>query len=377
MNLDFFAFIALAVAGSSAAMFTVNQFFYCRIKSRHSGEIDALSVLIPARNEELNIHETLKAVLANQDCNFEVIVLDDHSTDRTALIVEEFAAVDRRVRIEKALPLPAGWCGKQYACYQLAGFASHPLLLFIDADVRLAPGALSKMAVFMKSHSCALASGIPMQELGTFSERLLLPLIHFILLCYLPMPVMRWTKRAGFSAGCGQLFIARREAYIQCGGHARLRESLHDGLKLPRVFRRAGYCTGLFDATDLATCRMYRSNLETLRGLGKNAVEGIAAKGTISLMTLVLFGGQILPFILLAALAALSQAAVKCAAAAAIFAIAPRIICAWRFRQPIASAVLHPVGIIVLLAIQWHARFRHILGKPVNWKGRYYGPAKA
>ena len=78
-----------------------------------------------------------------------------------------------------------------------------------------------------------------------------------------------------------------------------LRDSLHDGIKLPRVFRQAGFATDLFDATDLATCRMYRTNAETWRGLGKNATEGLAAPGTIVPMTALLLGGQILPFVLL------------------------------------------------------------------------------
>ena len=94
---------------------------------------------------------------------------------------------------------------------------------------------------------------------------MLLPLIHFVLMGYLPMPVMRWTRYSAFSAGCGQIFIARAEAYRRTGGHAMIRESMHDGVKLPRLFRRHGLATGLFDATDLASCRMYQGARETWR----------------------------------------------------------------------------------------------------------------
>ena len=98
-----------------------------------------------------------------------------------------FAASDARVRLEAAPPLPAGWCGKQHACHVLAQLAKNPLLVFMDADVRLAPDALARMAGFMEENPVALASGVPRQETGTFSERLLIPLIHFILLGFLPM----------------------------------------------------------------------------------------------------------------------------------------------------------------------------------------------
>ena len=220
-----------------------------------------------------------------------------------------------------------------------------------------------------------LASGVPQQELGTFSERLLLPLIHFVLMGYLPMPFMRWTKRPEFSAGCGQLFIARADAYHATGGHAMIRATLHDGVKLPRLFRRAGFHTDLFDATDLASCRMYQTNGETWRGLGKNATEGLAAPGTILPMTVLLLGGQVLPLALLAGAPLLSSAGVVLAAVAASLAYMPRILGVLCFRQPLGSALLHPLAVVALLVIQWHALVRHLLGKPAEWKGRSYGAA--
>lgn len=376
MNLDVLAVVAFLFAAIPAGLFVVNLFLYRPLANLPVATAEPISVLIPARDEEQNIRATLEAVLANRGCDFEVIVLDDHSTDRTAEIVRPVAVNDPRVHLEAAPPLPAGWCGKQHACHVLARLAHHPVLVFMDADVRLAPDALSRMARFMADPKAALASGIPHQELGTFSERLLLPLIHFILLGYLPMPVMRWTKLTGFSAGCGQLFIASRDAYECCGGHAQLRDSLHDGLKLPRVFRRAGFRTDLFDATDLAACRMYRTNVETWRGLGKNAVEGLATPGTIGPMTLLLFGGQVLPFVLLACTPMLSSAATLWAVAAAALSFVPRALGARLFRQPALSVLWHPLGILALLTIQWHAFVRHLLGRPATWKGRFYSATK-
>jgi hypothetical protein len=244
----------------------------------------------------------------------------------------------------------------------------------MDADVRLAPEALARMGGFMSRSDIALASGVPRQELGTFSERLLLPLIQFVLLGFLPMHAMRWTRWAAMSAGCGQLFIARRDAYEKCGGHAMLRNSLHDGIKLPRAFRRAGFRTDLFDATDVATCRMYQTNAETWRGLGKNATEGLAAPGTIVPMTALLLGGQVLPLVLFAFAPLLSASGVAMAVTATALAYLPRLVAAALFRQPLGSALLHPLGVMALLSIQWHALGRHFLGRPAQWKGRSYGP---
>ena len=226
-------------------------------------------------------------------------MLDDHSDDRTAAIVEELAEADDRVRLVSAPELPAGWCGKQHACWVLAREARHPLLVFLDADVRLAPDALARMAAFLSASGADLASGIPRQETGTLLEKLEIPLIHFILLGFLPIRRMRKSRRPSFSAGCGQLFIARADAYHQCGGHGAIRETFHDGIRLPRAFRAAGFKTDLFDATDLATCRMYRNAREVWYGLAKNAGEALAAPGMIVPMSLILLGGQVLPLVLL------------------------------------------------------------------------------
>ncbi len=374
---ELLAQIALGLAALPAALFLINLAVYRRLPRvcAHAEPLPAVSVLIPARDEEANLPATLAAVLASHGVTFEVVVLDDGSTDRTAERVRAFAARDARVRLESAPPLPAGWCGKPHACWQLARRARHPLLLFLDADVRLAPEALARMAAYMARSRAALARGVPRQEVGSFAERLLIPLIHFVLLGYLPMPFMRWFRGSAFGAGCGQLFLARADAYHACGGHAAIPTTWHDGVKLPRAFRRAGFWTDLFDATDLAVCRMYRSSAETWHGLGKNATEGLAAPGAIGPMTLLLAGGQVLPAGLLLAALWLDGSVAALAVAALACGWLPRLVGVWRFRQPADSALLHPLGVLVLLVNQWQAAFRHWRGQPARWKGRAYGAA--
>ncbi len=380
MTTGIIAFVCLFLAVGPCVLFLANLLVYRRIRgtSPDSPQCEPIpeliSVLIPARNEEQNIAATLTSVLANKHADYEVVVLDDHSTDRTAEIVREFGARHPRVRLESAPPLPEGWCGKQHACHVLSRLARGNWLVFLDADVRLQPDALVRMRQFIVRTGAALASGVPRQETRTFGEQLLLPLIHFVLLAFLPMHAMRRTLRPAFSAGCGQLFIASKAAYLACGGHSELRNSLHDGIQLPRAFRRAGYKTDLFDATDLAVCRMYHSSRETWQGLGKNAVEGLAAPATIIPMTFLLFGGQVLPFLLLLGTGDFPSYAIMVAACAAGLAWTPRFIAAFRFQQPLLSAVLHPVGILALLAIQWLALLRHCRSVPATWKGRAYLP---
>ncbi len=364
--------VALAWAGAALALLPVamtawNLWLYRAPAVLPAGRRPAVSVLIPARNEADNIAAAIRSVLANRDVDLELVVLDDHSTDDTAAIVTALAAEDARLRLEWAPPLPPGWSGKQHACWVLAGLARHERLVFMDADVRLSPDALGRMAAFLDAGRAGLASGFPRQEAVTPFERLLIPLIHVLLFGYLPMWGMRRFRLAAFGAGCGQLFIARREAYAEAGGHAAIRASLHDGVTLPRAFRRAGIMTDLFDATGIATCRMYRGAPQVWDGFSKNATEGMARPVALPVWTGLLAGGHVLPWLLLV----FGPATATPAAALGVAAnLVQRLVLAARFRQGLPEILLHPLAILALLALQWTALVRAARGHAPRWRGR-------
>jgi hypothetical protein len=360
------AWVALALAAVPALLFLANLRHYRPPPEAPTGLAwQSVSVLIPARNEERTIVAAVESALASEGAQVEVIVLDDHSEDRTAALVREMADRDRRVRLLPAPPLPEGWCGKQHACAVLGAAARYPLLAFVDADVRLAPDGLARAIAFQSASGADLVSGVPRQLTGALLARLLIPLIHFVLLGFLPMGRMRRRRHPAYAAGCGQLFLARRDAYERAGGHAAIGNSLHDGLALPRLFRRAGLATDLCDLTSVATCRMYESNGAVWHGLLKNATAGLGHPRTIGPVTVMLLGGQVLPILLL-----LSPHLRALAGAAAVLAYLPRLVGAVVFRQSWLGALLHPLGITVLLAIQWWALLRAALRQPATWKGR-------
>ncbi len=365
------AWVALALAALPAAMIARNLRVY-RPAPGPPNTPRGVSILIPARDEETGIEEAVRCALASGGDALEVVVLDDHSTDRTAAIVAAIAATDQRVRCEPAPPLPPGWNGKQHACAVLASRARRDVFLFVDADVRLAPRAADRIAAFLAQSGAGLVSGVPRERTETFLETLVIPLIHVTLLGYLPIGRMRASTDPAYGAGCGQLFAARRDAYETSTGHAALKDSRHDGVKLPRAFRRAGFSTDLFDATDLATCRMYQSAGEVWRGFAKNATEGMATWGGIVPWTVLLLGGHVLPVALLGAGIAgeLPQGATTLAALGTAMSYAGRGACAVRFRSSVIGVVFHPLGVAVLVAIQWWARLRAIFGLTTAWKGR-------
>lgn len=381
MTLFILTLVALLFAALPAAMILANLRRY-RPPQLVCERPEGVSLLVPARNEEATIAKSLEAALRSQGVPFEVLVLDDHSTDRTAEIVRGFMVKDARVKLMAAPELPAGWCGKQHACQVLAGHATFDWLVFIDADVRLAPTAFYRMLAFMQQTGVDLGSGFPWQETGTLLEKLIIPVIHFLLLGYLPLGQMRaQPKVPALAAGCGQLFIARRKSYQQMGGHAAIKSSLHDGIKLPRAFRAAGLTTDLFDATDLAICRMYTSGRDLWRGFSKNATEGMASS-VVSLLvwTLLLGAGAILPLPLYVAVSLQPTAEgtwLQWTPVIAFTALAlcylPRFLMVARFRQSLLGALLHPLGVLLVLILQWQAWVKKKLGMKAGWKGRSYG----
>jgi hypothetical protein len=363
----------------------VPAYFYARNQSQFQRApmnpvaAPPISVLVPARNEAANIVECLDCLTSSNDIELEVLVLDDHSTDNTAELVERYAQIDSRVRLVSGKQLPPGWNGKQHACWQLANEAAHPWLVFIDADVRLEPEALARATGMAATGGIDLLSGFPRQITRTLLERLLLPLIHFVLLGFLSLRAMRESLDPRFGAGCGQWFIANREAYFAAGGHAAIRHSRHDGLLLPRLFRAHGWRTDIFDATDTARCRMYDGARATWQGLAKNATEGIANLPMLPIVSIVLALGQVAPLPLFC-YAIFSGAPFWQSAwlgASVLLSYAPRLHAAWRYKQSLLGALLHPLAIVLFLAIQWEALVRDRLGKPVAWKGRVELPHRA
>ena len=382
MTIALVSYIALGFAAIPVVLGAINLLAFRRLPAilpetrpeTGQGTRPEIAVLIPARDEERTIAASVSSVLESVGVDLEVVVLDDHSSDRTREIVEEIARGDPRLRVETAPMLPAGWAGKQHACHVLAGEARQPLLVFIDSDVRLAPDALGRIAQFMKRKDLALASGFPRERTGSFFEALIVPFIHVLLLGYLPIPATRLSSATAFAAGCGQLIAVRRDAYLRAGGHAAIRASRHDGMTLPRAFRAAGLSTDIFDASDIAECRMYSGAREVWLGFSKNADEGMAKPVALPVWTVLLAAGHVLPFVMLilAALAG-SVEGLAASAGAIVLLYIFRAGLAARYRQDIPILLLHPIGVLAVLAIQWTALVRMLCGRPTEWRGRSYG----
>ena len=172
-----------------------------------SAALGRISVCIPMRNEVDGIARTVRAWRAQTHANFEMLLLDDQSTDGTHAAALAAAAGDVRVRVLTGLPLPAGWLGKNYACQQLADAAQGSILVFTDADVTWEPSALAALANAMQALNADLLTVWPTQQTDTWAERLLVPLMALAVLAYLPLLAVHylpWPDRNSYRSICAQ-----------------------------------------------------------------------------------------------------------------------------------------------------------------------------
>lgn len=304
-------------------------------------------------------------------------MLDDESTDGTDQLVELWSRRDSRVRLLRGHAKPEGWSGKQWACEQLGAAARYEELVFVDADVQVTADAIARTAGLRRQLGVDLLSGFPRQRVVSFGEQLLIPQMHVILLCFLPFLLMRKTGMPAASAGCGQYMSTLRSSWRAAGGHASIRESLHDGVRLPRAYRERGLRTDVFDATDMVECRMYASLAETWRGLLKNAVEGFAKQPLLLVMTALMGLTSVLPAMLVLAVIWRGDFTGEGleVAVCALLSYLPRVVCCLCFDRSWRVVLLQPAAMLLFLLVQWTAWVRGLLGLSVQWRSRTYEAA--
>ena len=351
-----------------------------------AGPAPRVRVCIPARNEEANIEGCVDSLLASGYPNLEVAVYNDASTDSTGAILARLCGREQRVRVVATRPLPSGWNGKQWGCQKLGeagpcdGDESPGWLLFTDADVRFERGVVDAAVARAVELKTDLLSTFPRQVTGTLAEVLVVPMIHFVLFSYLPMARMRSTRDPATSAACGQFMLVKTDAWQAAGGHGSFKDSMHDGIRLPRAIRASGGHSDLFDATSLCSVRMYRGFGQTWRGFAKNAYEGLGSPILLVALTGMHLIGHVLPPAVFfwagwrseMDLSSKPGTVAGLAALAWIMAMVERGILAKRFGQSPLCVVLHPVSVVLMTAIQWWSFVLQLTGKRA-WRGRVAG----
>lgn len=339
-----------------------------------------VAIIVPARNEADVIERCLVALRA-QDYAHErlaIIIVDDGSTDATAALARQAAAVDRRVRLIEAGPLPPGWAGKPHACWRGATVAGMPrFFCFVDADTAARPALVRSAVREAEWRGLDLLSLEPRQEMRGFWERLVLPAGLFALAFSRDIRRVADPSVADASAN-GQFMLVRSSAYWRVGGHAAVKSALAEDSSLALALKSAGHRIAVLGGQRLIHTRMYRDFRGLWQGLGKTSTEALGGPARVLLVCglgMPLAWAIVLAPVVLglsASAGALPLVGTLLAAMAALAAIGLHVSGARHLGVPAWYGLLFPLGYTVAAAIALDGLRRRAQGR-IPWKGRCYG----
>lgn len=339
-----------------------------------SGNRESVSILIPARNEERNIAEAVKAALRadSEGVVAEVLVYDDHSEDRTAEVVVDLAQRDRRIRLLPPVPLPPGWCGKPFACVQLAEYASSTWMLFLDADARLERGAPARLVAEACRRGVTLLSAWPALDMRGWSEQIFMPLLNFVVFTLFPAPLsLRRMTMPALGLAHGACLLVRREEYLRTGGHAMVRAELFEDTALARAWRKRGLRSLCLDGRCVVRVRMYDSLGAMWQGFRKILYPAFRRELSFWAFCGLQAGVYLVPWVVTAV--AIGHDTVQPTAwAVLVTGVLTRLILAARFCHPWWSVALHPLAVGGMLVAAVSAWMQCHFGAGVEWRGRRY-----
>lgn len=336
-----------------------------------------ISIIIPARNEAMNIETCIRSILATTYDAIEVIVVDDRSSDGTAAIVEAIAdgpEARGRLRLVRGAELPPGWYGKPWALIQGYRVASGPILLFTDADTCHEPELLPRCMGAIHREGVDLVSTIPRQDMITFWERLVQPHVFLVLasrvggLDHINRTRVEWDGIAN-----GQFILTTRVAYERVGTHEAVKDRVAEDLALAQAYVRHGLDIFLVHGTDYMTTRMYRSLAEIVEGWSKNMAIGVP-------LTLppIAWVRRAAPYLMwIPALAWIAPPVWwalhggSWALATIGISLAVWTIVYWAEKAPLRYALLYPFGAAMVAYIMLRSAWRG--GRKIVWRGRQYG----
>ncbi|GAA4336638.1 hydroxychlorobactene glucosyltransferase CruC [Mucilaginibacter gynuensis] len=321
-----------------------------------------VSILVPARNEQDNILTLLQSIAGQDYPNYEVLILDDNSTDDTYRVCSDFVATNPRFRVIKGKKLSDDWLGKNFACHQLAKQARGEYFLFLDADEQVNRQLINSALHRMKLNKLALLSLFTNQTMLSPGEKAVVPLMHYILLNLLPLRLVYLLKTPSVAAASGQFMLFDAEVYRRHEWHKTVRNKVVEDVEIMRCVKAQKYNGEALLANGMISCRMYKSRHEAINGFGKNflAAFNYSIPGFLLYITL-LVGG---PLIVIMALNFQLMFMMI-----GLIVLTRIMISLLAGQNALVNVLLHPVQMLNLAVIAFTS-IQQYLTKTTVWKGR-------
>jgi chlorobactene glucosyltransferase len=353
----------------------VNLFIFRRPRAvvLGDGALPSISVLVPARNEEQTIERCIRTMLAMNYPDFEVVVLDDNSSDATYDILCKLRDQDPKLRVLAGAALPEGWCGKPFALWQLAQAAHGQYLLLTDADCEFSPDALLMAIGGSMEYKADVISLAPDYVALTFWEKLLIPLLVLIPIAFLPLPLVRGSRSPLFAAANGAFLFVDRATYLAIDGHRAVRDQIAEDVKFAQHVKRCGKTLWYGDGSRAYRVRMYDGLGQIWNGFTRNLFPAFSSKLYILAPTLVYIAVVfVLPPIVAFAGWTVGASWWEFALLPYLLIVALRVaVAAILDRDSAAYALLNPLAWAVTIAIAIGSVVKN-RSTGASWKGRVY-----
>jgi len=337
-----------------------------------------VSVLIPARNEEDIIEQCIRSICNQSYSQYEVIVLNDHSTDKTGEILHRLSLEFPQLSIIDGGVLPSHWIGKPHACHQLAMKAKGEYVLFTDADTFHDRSSIESLMKFALTNNIDMLSAVPKQELKLFWEHVAVPFIHTLYLTYLPHDLILKNPNPQFAAANGQALLFKKESYQLIGGHTSVANSIAEDIDLAIRIKSFGMRLCHASASEIISCRMYRSSRDVFTGFSKNAFATMHFDmHKLLFFVSHLFITYVFPFIgLCIGLLLNNPLIILFNGLSIILSMSLRFIIAMYFGYPLWHSFLHALTASTFIVFAINSALWSKKKNGTEWKGRTYSLSK-
>jgi cellulose synthase/poly-beta-1,6-N-acetylglucosamine synthase-like glycosyltransferase len=329
----------------------------------------SVTVVIAARNEEHSIEPALQSVLQLDYPALKILVVNDRSTDNTGAILDRWACQDPRLHVVHVTELPPGWLGKNHALHQGAMTATSEWILFTDADVLFAPGALKKAIVYAENHALDLLAAFPEIRMPTLLLQIFALTFEILFFLYF-QPWRARNPNSRSYVGVGAFNLVRRSSYWDVGGHAPIAMRPDDDVKLGQLFKLNGKRIDVVDGVGELSVPWYASLREVFLGLEKNLYAGVDYR--LSIIAISSLGALLFyfaPFVLVFFTRGATQWGFAIASGI-LLALATAVATATRMRP--WAGVGFPLGVLLFILIQWRTTALTFIRGGIQWRGTFY-----
>jgi len=366
ISLVIFLFIIIILINSIA------NFIFWGTENDGGEPKESLSILIPARNEQNNIEKCIKSINFEKKFIREVLVLNDFSTDSTEKILEKLSANHEKLKVIKGKERPKGWTGKSFACFQLSKHAKSNLILFIDADTELKKNGPDKLVNFIVNNKYSMVSAWPKIEMNSIIEKILMPLLNFIVFTSFPTFISKNSNRPSLGLAHGACIIFYKKTYDELSGHNIVKSSLFEDTDMAKKWRENGERSYCINGMNIINVRMYDSFIKIWKGFEKNSYPSFKNNlffFIFHIFNLLIFNLPIIS-IPLHLLGVINNSALF---GCGVIIILIRLLFSLKFRQPWWSFLFHSFAetIFLLISISSFVKYNFLGG--IEWKDRKYG----